>query len=84
MLVAALRAGRYEVEDVRVLAGIARPREIINDVSGLATAVADPGLVQDIRVNSPADVDLAVFEPLTSLRPWGSTAPGRPRRRSAA
>lgn len=77
-VVEALRAGKYESWDgVKVAAETGlrdEPRsydEGISDAADLPATVAGlagPELVQQIYLNDLGDVDLAVFEPLTSLR----------------
>ncbi|MEV6878067.1 SMI1/KNR4 family protein [Amycolatopsis sp. NPDC051128] len=80
-VVEALRAGRYEDPGDRYLSPETGLRddparsysEVISDAADLdlATVVAGfPGreLVQEVYLNDPGDVGLAVFEPLPSLR----------------
>lgn len=80
-VVRALRAGNYEnLEDHRmdVAAGFTRtsvrdsteviPCTAATDLSAVVAVVRQPSLVQAVYVNDPLEVDLAVLEPMTSLR----------------
>ncbi|MFD1051085.1 SMI1/KNR4 family protein, partial [Kibdelosporangium lantanae] len=70
-VVEALRAGHHEVRDDRYLrAEVPRdePPSYEEVLDGPGTDLDEPELVQRVYLNDYADVDLAVFEPLTSLR----------------
>ncbi|MFJ1767262.1 SMI1/KNR4 family protein [Amycolatopsis sp. NPDC088138] len=80
-VVEALRAGKYEDADEQYLIAETGLRdadersysEVVSHAADLdlPTVVAElPGreLVQEVYLNDPADVDLALFEPLTALR----------------
>jgi cell wall assembly regulator SMI1 len=76
-VVEALRAGKYEVYGDHYLRAdiddnqVRSHDEVISDAVDLAATIAgldQPELVQMVYLNDPADVDLAVFDPLTSLR----------------
>ncbi|WP_328615522.1 SMI1/KNR4 family protein [Amycolatopsis sp. NBC_00355] len=80
-VVETLRAGKYEDPGEQYLfaetslrdGGERSYSEVISRASELnlpavVAGLRDPGLIQEVYLNDPADVDLAVFEPLTSLR----------------
>ncbi|WP_326954242.1 SMI1/KNR4 family protein [Amycolatopsis sp. NBC_01286] len=80
-VVETLRAGKYEDPGEQYLfaetslrdGGERSYSEVISRASELSlpavvAGLRDPELVQEVYLNDPADTDLAVFEPLTSLR----------------